>query len=68
MPTRPSTKTATARGGEALGRRALNRALLARQMLLRRPKLPAADAIEHLVGMPLHPHAAAVVKIGELRD
>ena len=44
-------RTGSPHGQKVLSNRELNRALLARQMLLKRKKLSAARAIEHLVGM-----------------
>jgi Winged helix DNA-binding domain len=53
MQKRPTKNASRGREGArtVLGPRELNRATLERQMLLRRRKLPALDAIEHLVGM-----------------
>src|ERR671919_349549 len=53
MQKRPSKNSSRGREGAhvVLGPRELNRATLVRQMLLRRRKLSAVEAIEHLVGM-----------------
>src|SRR5918994_1327850 len=53
MQRRPSNNSSQGREGAhiVLGPRELNRAALERQMLLRRRKLSAVEAIEHLVGM-----------------
>src|ERR671916_738640 len=55
MPKRTSKNPAIARSEDTsdnvLGRRTLNRATLERQLLLCRQKLPAIEAIEHLVGL-----------------
>jgi hypothetical protein len=53
MQKRPSKRSSRGREGahDVLGPRELNRATLERQLLLRRRKLSAVEAIEHLVGM-----------------
>lgn len=67
---RGSARVAGASEG-TLSRRALNRALLTRQLLLERAAMPAASALEHLVGIqaqsPLPPYFGLWTRLQDFR-
>ncbi|MGP3922918.1 winged helix DNA-binding domain-containing protein [Streptomyces sp. 8N616] len=65
------TGTATAPAPTTLTTQALNRAFLDRQLLLRRSRMPAADAVEYLVGIhaqvPKVPYYALWARLADFR-
>ncbi|MET8677852.1 winged helix DNA-binding domain-containing protein [Streptomyces sp. NPDC004647] len=69
--TKTTGQTAAPTAPAVLGTRALNRAFLDRQLLLRRSRMSAADAVEHLVGVhaqvPKVPYYALWARLADFR-